>query len=71
MIDFATAMVFDETKMPNGAKILAIRNLYHRPKASSTDNNEVPEIKYCRKSSFVGTSDYLSPELIDYSLCGP
>lgn len=29
------------------------------------------EKKFCRKSSFCGTGEYLSPELLDYDSCGP
>ena len=32
---------------------------------------EESDIKFCRKSSFCGTGEYLSPELIDKNCCGP
>lgn len=32
---------------------------------------EESDIKFCRKSSFCGTGEYLSPELLDKNSCGP
>ncbi|CAK93916.1 unnamed protein product (macronuclear) [Paramecium tetraurelia] len=32
---------------------------------------EESDIKFCRKSSFCGTGEYLSPELLDQNCCGP
>lgn len=32
---------------------------------------EDSSVSHCKKSSFCGTAEYLSPELLDLNCCGP
>jgi 3-phosphoinositide dependent protein kinase-1 len=71
LIDFGTIFVYDTTKISIGEKIENIRSKYSKQRSPSLNNFEKPPIKYCKDSSFVGTSEYLCPELVDYNIIGP
>ncbi|CAD8211345.1 unnamed protein product [Paramecium pentaurelia] len=71
LIDFGTVFVYDHNKIDIGNKLEDIRIQYQKQRSPSLNDFEKPQIKYCRDSSFVGTSEYLCPELIDYNVIGP
>ncbi|CAD8210211.1 unnamed protein product [Paramecium pentaurelia] len=71
LIDFGTVFVYDEQKINIGSKLEQIRIQYQKQRSPSLNDFEKPLIKFCRDSSFVGTSEYLCPELIDYNVVGP
>lgn len=53
MIDFGTAVIFDETKVPEKMK-----------KQIEAYRNDFVDKERKRKFSFVGTNSYLTPEMI-------
>jgi len=71
LIDFATILVFDETKTKIGQELIDLKLKHRRPRGPSFDDIERPNYKFCRESSFVGTSEFLCPELVDLSILGP
>lgn len=65
-------MVFDESKLSEerASRIRKAREKYSRSNKSTIDSLD-DEFELCRSSSFVGTSEYLCPELIDFNVSGP
>jgi serine/threonine protein kinase len=81
LIDFATALVYNDSKIPpkRAEKIRMIREKYGRniqQEEQEANQNLISMMpketkQFFSRSSFVGTSAYLSPELLDHNISGP
>ncbi|KAM3145378.1 hypothetical protein pb186bvf_002422 [Paramecium bursaria] len=72
LIDFATTQIFQQDKSQCGTRIVELKQKFKLPtKNNSCDFQDKIDFSFNTNSSFVGTSEYISPELIDHSQIGP